>query len=247
MRGAFVRLITVLSIAVLAKITMPLWSHHAPSPAASAVVASPSVPITAPPVALRSSSGRPDRQHDATAPDAPDKAYRRVPSSPRARASGGLDDAFNALVEIADISIAQAEALPSGKDADVLASLRSLQQRLQEREKELDEREKKLREMETKALVRIDELKQMESALRDLLKQEDSIKSKKIKRLTAVYSGMKPDRAAPVIARMDLETVVKIFLRMDEKRVGKILSFLPPQKAVVISEALTQRIISLKR
>jgi len=45
-----------------------------------------------------------------------------------------------------------------------------------------------------------------------------------------------------VIAQMDLTIVVKMFLRMNEKQVGKILSFLPPKQAVVISQALTQRI-----
>ena len=73
-----------------------------------------------------------------------------------------------------------------------------------------------------------------------------NIKNKKIKRLTAVYEGMKPDRAAPVISKMDLATVVRVFLLMDEKKVGKILSFLPPDKAVQISQALTRQISSVK-
>ena len=64
----------------------------------------------------------------------------------------------------------------------------------------------------------------------------------KIKRLTAVYEGMKAESAAPVISQMELSTVVKMFLRMDEKQVGKILSFLPPEKAVTISQALTKQI-----
>ena len=79
-----------------------------------------------------------------------------------------------------------------------------------------------------------------------MLAEEQSIKDKKIKRLTAVYEGMKAERAAPVIAQMDLSIVVKIFSRMSEKQVGKILSFLQPKQAVVISQALTERIASVK-
>lgn len=214
MRTAFTTMITLLSLMVVAKITLPLWSHHAPPPPAAPAAAS-------------------------VTPAAP-----QPEPTPKPRA----DDAISTLIGIADISIAQAaEALPSGKDAEILASLRAYQKRLDEREKKLDEREKKLAEIETKALVRIDEMKKMEASLRDMLKQEDSIKAKKIKRLTAVYAGMKPERAAAVIANVDLETVVKVFLRMNEKRVGKILSFLPTEKAVIISEAMTQRLISLKK
>jgi len=200
---------------VIAKVTMPLWSHHAP--AVQPVIAS-TTPVSDAVLAL---------------------ATQEASVTPHS---------FATLMGIADISIAQAaEALPSGKDAEILASLRAFQKRLDERKKKMDEREKKLAEIETKALVRIDEMKAMESSLRDMLKQEDSIKSKKIKRLTAVYAGMKPERAAAVIANVDLETVVKVFLRMKEKKVGKILSFLPTSKAVIISEALTQRLITLKK
>jgi len=218
MRTTFTGLISLLSLMVIAKITMPLWSHHAPT----------ALPITPP---MIGSSATPI----ADAVLAP--ATKTV-----------ANPAISALMSIAEISIAEAaEALPTGKDADILASLRSFQLRLEEREKKLDIRAQKLAEIETKALIHIDDMKKMESALREMLKQEDSIKTKKIKRLTAVYAGMKPERSAPVIARMDLETVVKIFLRMKEKKVGKILSFLPTDKAVIISEALTQRIVTLKR
>ncbi|MDX8412844.1 MAG: hypothetical protein R8J85_02045 [Mariprofundales bacterium] len=215
MRTTFTGLISLLSLMVIAKITMPLWSHHAPS----------ALPIT-PPIIASSA----------------------IPIADAVLAPSIKTVTISALMSIAEISIAEAaEALPTGKDADILASLRSFQLRLEEREKKLDIRAQKLAEIETKALIHIDDMKKMESALREMLKQEDSIKTKKIKRLTAVYAGMKPERSAPVIARMDLETVVKIFLRMKEKKVGKILSFLPTDKAVIISEALTQRIITLKR
>ncbi|PJC71423.1 MAG: hypothetical protein CO017_00105, partial [Zetaproteobacteria bacterium CG_4_8_14_3_um_filter_59_5] len=86
------------------------------------------------------------------------------------------------------------------------------------------------------------DLEELEARIKDMLAQEQSINNKKIKRLTAVYEGMKADKAAPVLAQMDLQTVVQMFSRMDEKQVGKILSFLPPEKAVKISQALTERI-----
>jgi len=220
MRTTFTGLISLLSLMVIAKLTMPLWSHHH-IPTALPTAPSMITAITTTPIS---------------------DAALASPTIPIKRST------ISTLISIADISIAQAaEALPTGKDADILASLRSFQLRLEKREKKLDIRAKKLAEIETKALVRIDEMKKMAASLREMLKQEDSIKTKKIKRLTAVYAGMKPERAAPVIAKMDLETVVKVFLRMKEKKVGKILSFLPTDKAVTISEALTQRIITLKR
>ncbi len=127
-----------------------------------------------------------------------------------------------------------------------LSTLRQLKNGLDQRSKTLDQREKSVKQAEDQLKQRITELEQLEASIQQRLLDESKVKSKKIKRLTAVYEGMKPDRSAPVIERMELATVVKIFLLMDEKKVGKILSFLPPEKAVTISQALTKRISSIK-
>ncbi len=157
-----------------------------------------------------------------------------------------------ALIESYLIPSANAEASSLNRDSnsiiedETLSSLRQLKSGLDQRSKTLDQREQSLQQAEDQLKRRITELEQLEASIQQRLADESKIKSKKIKRLTAVYEGMKPDRSAPVIARMELATVVKIFLLMDEKKVGKILSFLPPEKAVLISQALTQRISSVK-
>jgi len=127
-----------------------------------------------------------------------------------------------------------------------LSSLRQLKESLEQRSKTLDQREQSLQQAEDQLKRRITELEQLEASIQQRMADESKVKIKKIKRLTAVYEGMKPERSAPVIARMELPIVVKIFLLMDEKKVGKILSFLPPEKAVIISQALTRRISSVK-
>lgn len=129
---------------------------------------------------------------------------------------------------------------------ETLTKLREYKGELDSRKSVLDQREKDIQQAEDRLKQRITELEQLEASIQQRLLDESKVKSKKIKRLTAVYEGMKPERAAPVIARMELATVVKIFLLMDEKKVGKILSFLPPEKAVVISQALTRQISSVK-
>jgi len=124
-------------------------------------------------------------------------------------------------------------------------SLQAARAKMDKREKQLEERQVIAKEAESLASKRIEELTALETRIQDLLDQEKSINDKKIKRLTTVYEGMKADKAASVIAQMDMDIIVKMFSRMNEKQVGKILSFLPPKQAVVISEALTKRIGSL--
>ncbi|MDQ6951398.1 MAG: hypothetical protein Q9M26_07015 [Mariprofundales bacterium] len=221
MRRHLLLLLVSISVLVVAKITLPLWSHH---------------PVIADAVPAAMSSVSVASGHAAL-------VVPVVAGAPSAAVGGGLIPAA-----IAETSIASAaESLPEGKDADLLSSLRQRNKALDAREKTLDTRQAQLDNMEKQAVARIGELKKMEASLRDMLKQEDSIKSKKIKRLTAVYESMKPDRAAAVVVGLDLETVIKVFLRMKEKKVGKILSFLPPKNAVVISEALIKRLSNLKK
>ena len=137
------------------------------------------------------------------------------------------------------------EKQASLQDNPDASSLQAARDKMDRREKQLEERQTIAKEAESLASKRIEELIALETRIQDLLDQEKSINDKKIKRLTTVYEGMKADKAAPVIARMDMDIIVKMFSRMNEKQVGKILSFLPPKQAVVISEALTKRIGSL--
>ncbi|MDX8387003.1 MAG: hypothetical protein R8M46_00520 [Ghiorsea sp.] len=150
-------------------------------------------------------------------------------------------------------SVEAAEGMPLAEENDGNAAsaakviaLREKQKQLNDREKALNEREGEVQEAEKRAQDKIKQLEQLEARIQNILTEEKSIKDKKIKRLTTVYEGMKAERAAPVIAQMDLGIVVKIFSRMSEKQVGKILMFLPPKKAVIISQALTKRIASVK-
>jgi len=155
-----------------------------------------------------------------------------------------------AMLETYLIPEAGAASAPMGTgpviEDKTLTSLRQYREKLDQRSKKLDQRSQSLQQAEDALKQRITELEQLEANIQQRLTDESKIKNKKIKRLTAVYEGMKPERAAPVIAKMELATVVKIFLLMDEKKVGKILSFLPPDKAVSISQALTSQISSVK-
>jgi len=143
----------------------------------------------------------------------------------------------------ASMPIAEESSSDANEMSD-LSQLRQAREEIKQREKDLEERILAVKDGEDRAVKRIAQLEELEARIQDLLQQENSINDKKIKRLTSVYEGMKAEKAAPVIAQMELATVIKMFSRMDEKQVGKILSFLPPEQAVLISQALTERIPS---
>jgi len=163
-------------------------------------------------------------------------------------------DLENASMAWGELWIPSAEAAASMPIAEESATptqdMKALQQaraQIRAKEKQLNEHLNALKKADERVKKRITELETLESSIEDLLEQEKAIKDKKIKRLTAVYEGMKPDKAAAVISQMELLTVVKMFSKMNEKQVGKILSFLRPKQAMMISQALTKGIGALNK
>ncbi len=184
---------------------------------------------------------------------APAQAHQTAATQEKAESAGdggGLipeAEAASPAPQATEAGDAPESGAPDGAwpDDKTLLALRERRKQLESRASALDAREREIRKAEEALRERLRQLEQIEASIRQRLDEEASIKNKKIKRLAAVYAAMKSDRAAPVIAKMELGTVVRIFLLMDEKRVGKILSFLPPDKAVRISQALTRNLSSL--
>ncbi len=164
-------------------------------------------------------------------------------------ASGGGDTASSKSLVVgraeASVFSGSVNSRISKEEADVLVNLRKMKADMDLRSKALDIREQAIQEGEKKVASRIEALNALIAKLQDQMLQEKSVKSKKIKKLAAVYSSMKAPKAAKVVAKMEMKTVVLMFSRMDEKKIGKILSFLPPDQAVRISQALTQKVGTL--
>jgi len=175
------------------------------------------------------------------------KSKRIQPVKPDLQTTVKEQSAGTALVGTAEASIFSGNPGDdlSREEIEALRGLRGIKKKLDARAKALDDRQQSIEKAEASIARRVGELEGLLAKIKDRLQQEKGIKSKKIKRLTAVYASMKPQKSAQVLSRMQLPIVVKMFSRMDEKKVGKILSFLSPDKAVKITRALTMKISSL--
>ncbi|MFQ5518936.1 MAG: hypothetical protein ACE5E3_02930, partial [Mariprofundus sp.] len=96
-----------------------------------------------------------------------------------------------ALLEAYLIPEASAEATPGTSrvviEDETLTSLRQYKAELDQRSKQLDKREQTMGQAEEQLKRRITELEQLEASIQQRLRDESKVKSKKIKRLTAVY------------------------------------------------------------
>lgn len=193
-------------------------------------------------VALQASS--PDAESKYTVDSLEDDQLTGIRSQKAGNHSKKWDELWIPSAEAAASMPIAEESATSQQDMKALQQARA---QIALKEKQLNAHLDALNKADERVKKRVAELEALESSIQDFLEQEKGIKNKKIKRLTAVYEGMKADKAAAVISQMELITVVKMFSKMDEKKVGKILSFLRPKQAMMISQALTQGIATLQK
>lgn len=133
--------------------------------------------------------------------------------------------------------------------AESLANLQAIATELEKRKLELDEREKVLAGKEERMRALEEELLQKESELRKLkdtisarLEEIKTREDENLDKLAKAYGSAKAKSAADIIAKMDLDKSVQLFLRMNSMTAGKIMSAMgksDPVYAAKISERLT--------
>lgn len=84
-------------------------------------------------------------------------------------------------------------------------------------------------------------LTKLRDEIRSEKAQKKAAEEKQFKHLIKVYSAMKPQNAADLIEKLDINLAVKLLSRMKGDDVGKILSYVKIEKAAKISEGLVKR------
>ncbi|MCC6137123.1 MAG: hypothetical protein IT287_00700 [Bdellovibrionaceae bacterium] len=119
-------------------------------------------------------------------------------------------------------------------------------QYLEERKKTLDEKEKQLKDLEEKLQLekvalekKVEELEVKRRDIASKLEGRVQEDEESVKKLVDMYSNMKPQSAAQVIASLDDELAINILKRMKKQEAGSILNYMPPQKAKLLSEKYT--------
>lgn len=115
---------------------------------------------------------------------------------------------------------------------------------LDAREKGLKEKETELRSLQEKIDARMAELNDLQTKLTKFAKQlgdkEKAMKDSQMAHLVALYSAMEPGKAAAVMDKLNMETVVSILRYMKGKNAGKIMDMMAPDRGAKISEALSK-------
>ena len=75
---------------------------------------------------------------------------------------------------------------------------------------------------------------------KQLAEREEALNSAKIGHLVSLYSAMDPAKAAQIMDKLKLDTVVLILSKMRGKIAGQILAAMDTEKGALISEKLSK-------
>jgi flagellar motility protein MotE (MotC chaperone) len=138
---------------------------------------------------------------------------------------------------------------PSGpqwtkEQSKILTALDSRRVELEERSGRLDKREGDLVAKERELAVRLTELKDLTERLKIEREKGDKQKSAQLDQLSNVYGSMNPPEAAHLLEQLDVQVALSLVERMPEKRMAQILALMNAQRALELTNLLSNRVRS---
>lgn len=110
----------------------------------------------------------------------------------------------------------------------------------QRKQEELNRREQELLNLQQQMESRVQELNGLENRIKGMINEADTQQDDKLKHLIDTYANMKPRQAATVLATLDEAVAVKILSGLKSRQAGEIFSYMPPDRAAVLSELLSK-------
>lgn len=109
---------------------------------------------------------------------------------------------------------------------------------LEKTEKYIKKRKAELLSIQEDINKKIKVLTQLRNEIRAEMSKKKAIEGQKIKHLIKAYTAMKPQKAARLIEKLDMELTIELLSKMKGNVVGGILTFVNVDTAAKISEAL---------
>lgn len=129
----------------------------------------------------------------------------------------------------------------SRAEIEMLQSLMERRETLELRARELDIRGNLLSAAELRIDEKINQLKGIEATIQVLLERHDDQEEKKLSRLVRIYESMKPKQAARIFEELDLDILIDVAERMNERKFAPILARMQPKRAKAVTVEIRTR------
>jgi len=136
------------------------------------------------------------------------------------------------------------EETQKGSSLESAKAMTEKEKRLQEWEADLENREQQILPLQQEIDRKMAELEEIQANLtafaKKLAEREKALNDTKVKHLVSLYQAMEPGRAAAIMSKLDIPTVVRILGNMRGKSAGLILAAMSPERGAAISQKLSR-------
>jgi flagellar motility protein MotE (MotC chaperone) len=129
----------------------------------------------------------------------------------------------------------------SDAEIEVLQQLSKRRKELDKRAAALDEREQLLEAAKKRLQKDIARLEKLKKKIQGLLIDYDNQQDKQVKRLVNIYSNMDADAAARIFEDLEMNVLLKVVDRMNERATAPILAEMKSEKAQQLTLELAKR------
>lgn len=151
------------------------------------------------------------------------------------------DGAKKASTETAPPPVYDEQRSFSDAEIEVLQSLSKRRTEIEARDQKLNEREALLKAAEQAVDKKIAELAKMKGEIEALLGQQEDMEDSRITSLVKIYEAMKPKEAAIIFNTLDMDVLLSVVSRMNERKLSPILASMDPDKARLVTIKLAEQ------
>lgn len=145
-------------------------------------------------------------------------------------------------LEVGDttIQLEPGHIISPGENA-IIHRLKERRRELDSRSHELDMKENLIKGAEKRLETKIDELKDVETNIKNSTAKRDKAEADRLKVIVSMYETMKPKDAARIFDRLDINVLVKVSTAMKPRTMSEILAQMSPEMAEKLTVELANR------
>ena len=130
--------------------------------------------------------------------------------------------------------------LMTQNEIDLLQRLAERRENLDQRERQLDERLGLLQAAEARINSKVEQLRALQTAIEELIVTHERQEDTRLTSLVRIYENMKPKDAARIFEVLDLDTLLMVAERMNERKLAPVMAQMNSERAKEVTVELTR-------
>jgi flagellar motility protein MotE (MotC chaperone) len=154
---------------------------------------------------------------------------------------GGAAPPPAAVVPGANAPAPYGERAFSSSEVEVLQSLSKRRAEIDKREEALSQREALLKAASLEVDRKVTELNKLKGEIEDLLGKQQQMQEERLASLVKIYEAMKPKEAARIFDTLEMDVLLAVVGRMNERKLSPVLASMDPEKARLVTIQLAEQ------